>query len=71
MKVYKIIYSDMEKGIVHRYERNKRDTQLFIDAEVEGYAMREFLDQYRIEIPTTDKSAFIAWLNVNATKGAQ
>lgn len=62
MFVYQLVFSDLEKGLITQYVRNKRGATKLKRDWLKRYPMRELLIEDRVEIPDK-KDAFIEWLN--------
>lgn len=64
MKVYELVFMDMERGKIKRWKRNKREITTFANAWKREHPLRQLMTTKLIEIPD-DKTGLIDWLNDN------
>lgn len=71
MKLYRIVYTDLSEGIMVRYKRTKRDAHRMRGEWTRRFPLRRLLSIEAVDIPgirSTDKTAFVNWLNTELTK---
>lgn len=72
MKAYLITFACPERGLMRRFERNKRKVNLTKRYWRQRYPLRELVLEEHVDIPEK-KDALIDWLNehIGATDGRQ
>lgn len=68
MKIYRLVFADLETGKVVQWKSNKPEVRKFVNEQKRLFPMRQLVLQERLDVPTKDKPALIDWLNEHANK---
>ena len=70
MRLHRMIFADMGEGFIVRYVRTKRQADRLRSDWKRRYPLRTLVHSGEVQIPgvrSTDKVAFVAWLNTHAS----